>query len=230
MIISRKLAKEKGLKHYFTGKPCKHGHISERYTSNNICVDCQSVSNNKHWSKYAHRLLTTGRLYKTNNTDKVTARARQYREENKDKINEDSRKWYEQNFEKFKDKIYARNKVYRSQNKEAQTNRNRKWRKKNRDHVNANARTYMKNHRGYYNAKEAEYRAIKLLATPCWFEKNVIEKIYEQARHLTLTTGIQHEVDHILPLQGKEICGLHCLNNLQILTRSDNRKKNRKLI
>ena len=40
-IISRKEAKAQGLTRYFTGKPCKHGHLSERQTSNGSCVTCQ---------------------------------------------------------------------------------------------------------------------------------------------------------------------------------------------
>lgn len=40
MIISRKEAKEKGLKRYFTGKPCKHGHICERYVNRGACIEC----------------------------------------------------------------------------------------------------------------------------------------------------------------------------------------------
>jgi len=41
-IVSRKEAKAQGLKRYFTGKPCKNGHISERYTSGGHCVDCNN--------------------------------------------------------------------------------------------------------------------------------------------------------------------------------------------
>jgi len=39
-IITRKEALEKGLKYYFTGKPCKHGHIDKRYTLNAVCQEC----------------------------------------------------------------------------------------------------------------------------------------------------------------------------------------------
>jgi hypothetical protein len=39
-IISRKEAMERGLKYYFTGKPCKHGHIFERLVSNHGCLYC----------------------------------------------------------------------------------------------------------------------------------------------------------------------------------------------
>ena len=36
----RLLAKEKGEKYYFTGKPCKRGHLSKRWTKNGICLEC----------------------------------------------------------------------------------------------------------------------------------------------------------------------------------------------
>lgn len=41
--ISRQEALQIGLKHYFTGKPCKHGHISKRFSSNRVCVQCHAA-------------------------------------------------------------------------------------------------------------------------------------------------------------------------------------------
>jgi hypothetical protein len=38
--MERKNAKLAGLTHYFTGRPCEHGHIAERYTSNGSCIVC----------------------------------------------------------------------------------------------------------------------------------------------------------------------------------------------
>jgi len=40
-IISRAEAKAKGLRFYFTGKPCKHGHVAERVAFNATCVECE---------------------------------------------------------------------------------------------------------------------------------------------------------------------------------------------
>jgi hypothetical protein len=42
-LISRREALAHGLKKYFTGKPCKHGHLCERYTLNKVCVTCQHI-------------------------------------------------------------------------------------------------------------------------------------------------------------------------------------------
>jgi hypothetical protein len=51
-VISRKEAKERGLKRYFTGKPCKHGHVAERFI-NRICVEC-SRSATRRWREENH--------------------------------------------------------------------------------------------------------------------------------------------------------------------------------
>lgn len=45
--ITRKEAKEKGFPRYFTGKPCVHGHVAERYTCNKTCVECESIRKQK---------------------------------------------------------------------------------------------------------------------------------------------------------------------------------------
>lgn len=48
-LISRAEAKALGLKRYFTGMPCKHGHIAEGYVaSTNCCVVCKATSNQKY--------------------------------------------------------------------------------------------------------------------------------------------------------------------------------------
>ena len=55
-IITRKEAKEKGLTRYFTGKPCKHGHVAERYTIYKDCVVCKNESS-KRWAKQNYHLI-----------------------------------------------------------------------------------------------------------------------------------------------------------------------------
>jgi len=67
------------------------------------------------------------------------------------------------------------------------------------------------------------------LATPVWADRELMKEIYAQAREMTEATGIPHEVDHIIPLQGETVCGLHVHNNLQILTQEENRHKANKL-
>lgn len=62
-------------------------------------------------------------------------------------------------------------------------------------------------------------------ATPVWANKSKIKEFYLKAVILTKETGIIHEVDHIIPIKGKHVCGLHVESNLQIITQTENRKK-----
>jgi len=80
-------------------------------------------------------------------------------------------------------------------------------------------------------AKEAKRRAAKLLAIPSWLTEEdykAMEAIYAEAKRLEAETGLIYHVDHIHPLQGKLVCGLHCPTNLQILTEAENCSKGNK--
>jgi hypothetical protein len=41
-ILSRREAHAQGLKRFYTGEPCKHGHRCERFTSSGGCIECQT--------------------------------------------------------------------------------------------------------------------------------------------------------------------------------------------
>lgn len=82
---------------------------------------------------------------------------------------------------------------------------------------------------GYYTAKAAKRKAAKLLRTPKWLtieQFKDIEKFYLHAQELKKNNSTKYHVDHIVPLQGKTVSGLHVPWNLQVLSESDNAKKN----
>lgn len=63
------------------------------------------------------------------------------------------------------------------------------------------------------------------LATPVWANKDAIKEVYKAAVALTELTGKKYEVDHIVPLTSKLVCGLHVEHNLRVVTFEENRKK-----
>lgn len=112
-IISRKEAKKKGLAHYFTGKPCKHGHISKRRVSNSTCFECH-LKTNKNWREANPRYM--GEWYLDNKEyalakrgerylekrDEILARCKQYRDSNRDKVSASWLRWSKENPEAFR--------------------------------------------------------------------------------------------------------------------------------
>lgn len=73
----------------------------------------------------------------------------------------------------------------------------------------------------YSKAKTAKYRAAKIGATPKWANQKEISKIYKDCPK-------GYHVDHIIPLKGDKVCGLHISENLQYLSEEENLKKSNK--
>lgn len=104
--------------------------------------------------------------------------------------------------------------------------KDRVWRKANWDRV----RLY-KHKSGALQAYHVMRRhAAKLRATPAWADVDAIKAVYAAARRLTEETGIEHHVDHIYPLRGRTVCGLHVHTNMQILTATENKRKSNRFL
>lgn len=84
------------------------------------------------------------------------------------------------------------------------------------------SREYAKANPGWKRAMTAKRRAALLQRTPPWADMAKIKEIYEEAHRRGLV------VDHIIPLQGKIVSGLHVETNLQLLTASENSVKHNK--
>lgn len=157
----RHQAKLAGDKHYFTGKPCKHGHIAPRIISCAGCTICHAARN-----------------FSQNRTDKAKEYAAQHRKDNKEKISLYQKKWVKENYGKVLEK--------NAQRRAARVNRTLPW--LNNGHK---------------------------------FEIECIHKYASSLRKI----GLKYEVDHIVPLQGKLVSGLHTPWNMQVIGRFDNRSK-----
>lgn len=165
--------------------------------------------------------------YRVQNSQKIAATKAEYRLKNKEKIT-----------------LY--NKNYDTNNRNSRSEYNLSWRlahSKEKAEYDSNYRKthkekiikyrvqYAKNNPGMVNARHARRYAAKLKATPKWITEEhwkQIENFYIKASELTKQTGVVHHVDHIIPLQGKNVKGLHVPWNLQILTANENLKKGNK--
>lgn len=88
------------------------------------------------------------------------------------------------------------------------------------------------NLRSWYTSYHSARRGLKWDATPQWLSEShaaQIRAIYDHARDCSVVTGERYEVDHIVPIKGKNVCGLHVPWNLQVLPMSENRKKSNKV-
>jgi hypothetical protein len=185
------------------------------------------------------------RRYHEANKEKIKARRQQYYLNNREAIiekvkdheeaNKESRNQYRADYYlkhkdgKIADRLLA--------NKEIISEKHKQWHIDNADHVTAYRKRYYAENtdlvksrcKSYYvrnphvfTAKANKRRAATLKATPAWADLEAIKCVYQEAQYFG------YHVDHIIPLQGKNVCGLHVVENLQILPASVNLSKSNK--
>jgi hypothetical protein len=89
---------------------------------------------------------------------------------------------------------------------------------------------YRKRNRGKKNAEWAAWYADRLQRTPPWADLKAIRKVYEDSHRVTKETGLEHHVDHIIPMRGKLVSGLHIAENLRVLPGPENLAKGSKFM
>jgi len=189
MPTTRAEAKKTGSKYYFTGQPCKHGHVAPRKTKG-ACVECLKVE----WEK-----------------GNVT-RAEYFQQYNASNAGQKAKREY-----------YDKNKVAVIERAQSRTTEAKNQYKKK--HKRANPDYYKE----LTNARRRRFRQ----ATPKWLtpeQKLEIRIKYRLAIELSRRLGVPHAVDHIIPLQGEEVCGLHVPWNMEVITQEQNLKKSNKLV
>lgn len=79
-------------------------------------------------------------------------------------------------------------------------------------------------------ARSSERKAHVKRATPKWVDRAPIVAVYQQCIAATQTTGIPHHVDHIVPLRGKNVSGLHVSWNLTVVPAAENLRKGNRMV
>lgn len=140
--------------------------------------------------------------YALKNPEKVKQAIKKWNDANKDKLNEASKRHYHKN--KNNPEFKAKNRL-----------KMKEWSLKNPSKV---------------LEQSARKRATKLLRMPFWSDSKEIKRIYEVAQRKSNIEGRKYHVDHIIPLRGKLVSGLHIPSNLQIILELENLTKSNRFI
>jgi len=228
-IITKQEAIAQGLRHYFTGEPCKHGHTSERYTVNGACAQCTKESSKKRMA----RIYSDPEEYEAFNAHKRDKR-REFYYRHRERLNAERRdKWA--NDEEFRNKMKAMQADYIKRTEYYNSDTRRQWAENNKDKRTEYERRWRENNVGTSKYLGYLYRRRKRAAMPPWADKEAIKKMYEKVARMNRLAGrntpgrCAFHVDHIIPLHGENVCGLHIPANLRIMRASDNIRKGNKL-
>ena len=200
------------------------------------CKSCINLRQMQYNRAHANEAKSRRMLYLEKNKYKLAAKSKLYKERNKEKIKEQSKIYHQQNKEKIlrrqkisrikyleknRDKVLARGRLYYQNHKDEFSNNHKKWLKANSTRVKISGKIYRKNNRGAINAYKAKMQASFYKRIPKWLSKDELEKI----RLFYINCPKGYHVDHIIPLHGEFVSGLHVLNNLQYLEPAENVRK-----
>lgn len=173
--------------------------------------------------------MTTGSCTRCGKTARLTGVG--WEKENPDKRNAYSReyakgKWRDWHNEYRRGRKGARAeeaRKYRAKNPDAARERRRNYYAKNKDKLLKYRSDYLRKHPWFNRAASSRNRAIIKQRTVPWADLEAIKEFYRNCPNNMV-------VDHIIPLKGKNVCGLHVLSNLQHMTPEENRAKSNNLL
>lgn len=230
---ARAAALAAGNKTYLSDKPCKNGHLAERYTSSRACLECEplkrqnmtpeQIARKQAWWRenyhsnpepFRERSKEYKRKLRAENPEKVREAVNAWERANRDKRRVISKRTREKNAESIR---LSKAEAYRRSDRLINNEKSKAWRKKNP----AKVRVIM-------NTNLAHRRQ----AVPKWLtpeQRAQIKRFYWLAQDCSIVTGEAYWVDHIIPLRGKTVCGLHVPWNLQVLPREVNQRKSNRV-
>jgi hypothetical protein len=249
-IITRAEAKARGLKRFFTGEPCKHGHVAERLVSSRGCMECTRERNRekrandpeyvereraRERERYANDLEWVERRRerqreKYANDPEFAERQREYQREKRANDPEYAERGRERMRKRYHEK-YANDPEYIERNRERAREYGREKRANDPEYVERERermREWQRNNPEKNNARQSRRRARKLDALPAdrAAETAAYEAQLRAFQQQYAAQGLEVHVDHWVPLSRG---GLHVPENLRLIPADHNRRKNDRL-
>jgi hypothetical protein len=197
-------------KHYGTCRVCRVKAQNDRRLANIDEYRKKTREYLREWrAKNPEKQAAICKTYDEKNRDKRSAYAKQYRKDNPEKVKALLQSWVKANPEKMKGYMQKASKAWHERNPEYL-----------KEHYKANKERYV--------AARARRRAAQESATPTWLtaiDKAMIQEMYDVSEARYIQTGIKHHVDHIVPINGKGVAGMHVPWNLQVITAHENLSK-----
>lgn len=167
-------------------------------------------------------------------------RVARYRERHAERLHVERLAHYAANKEQIASEVAARKarnpEVYRAtqrrhfeRNREAKIAKLKEWGQKNPERLAKAQQRWNDANRDILASYSAKWRKCCRIATPPWADFDLIRAFYTEAKRLEVLTGIKHEVDHIIPIRGRGVCGLHVHTNLRVIPKIENSRKHNKL-
>lgn len=121
-----------------------------------------------------------------------------------------------------------RAKSWRKENKEASRKIDKKYRETHKEQRSQQLSEWKRSNKGQVNFLNSKRYAFKLQRTPAWLTEHDllhIKCLYQLAAMRTRESGQVWHVDHIIPLNGETVSGLHCPLNLRVIPAEENLRK-----
>lgn len=229
---SKKEARELGAWRYY-GEPCEQGHVPTiRFTANSVCQDCRTAPERPAEDGY------------------IAGRGEQIAASKKEALRLELRRYYggkpcsrghfppvrfvangnchDCGLWHGKQRVLKMQEAGTWESELARIRMDRKSTPEKHERVNQLGRDWYRRFPGKALANSMDRKIRKRRSTVPWADKKALTTIYKTCRELSRETGLIHHVDHIVPLNGKFINGLHVQSNLRIILKLQNIQKSNK--
>lgn len=199
---------------YDTGKLCRNGHESHRYTATGLCIACKAAKDKRFVERYPDVKKNSAAAWYVENHAQGLATRRAYH----------ARRKHDPEYLAMRQQYYETTRdvqltMKRAKNATPEAKAAKAAKRKAEAHL----------YRGYEQKRRARLKG----AVPPWFgefDELVLAEAAELCVRRATITAMPWEIDHMVPLLATRASGLHCADNVQVIPQWLNRTKNRRMI